>query len=224
MRINQPHGTSGMHFLTAVCLTLCAALHVSATARAQAVADLAPQPFGDQFPKLDSDAVGEWWKPGRIEGGKNNGQLQEPRLLVPRDQVVAFALYTHDHGILKLSAQLYSLKPDEPQIVVASLSCNSSRTPGSRATIVDNLKKLDPDLLFFAGDQSYHHTQHTFGWLEWGMQFREILRMNRSDQTGSALQDSISRNATSRLNAGRDLPTSAMATKLSSQVGRSLWQ
>jgi len=241
MRINQPHGTSGMHFLTAVCLTLCAALHVSATARAQAVADLAPQPFGDQFPKLDSDAVGEWWKPGRIEGGKNNGQLQEPRLLVPRDQVVAFALYTHDHGILKLSAQLYPLKPDEPrivtlelqngsawriaaearvvypgwsahfriedwddtrtvayrvrlgdqssfegtirrdpvekpQIVVASLSCNSSRTPGSRATIVDNLKKLDPDLLFFAGDQSYHHTQHTFGWLEWGMQFREILR------------------------------------------------
>ena len=36
--------------------------------------------------------------------------------------------------------------------------------------------KLDPDLLFFAGDQSYHHTQHTFGWLEWGLQFRDILR------------------------------------------------
>ena len=41
---------------------------------------------------------------------------------------------------------------------------------------MDNLKKLDPDLLFFAGDQSYHHTQHTFGWLEWGMQFREVLK------------------------------------------------
>ena len=54
---------------------------------------------------------------------------------------------------------------DKPQIVVASLSCNSSRTPGSRAMIVDNLKKLAPDLLFFAGDQSYHHTQHTSaGW------------------------------------------------------------
>ncbi len=33
--------------------------------------------------------------------------------------------------------------------------------------------KQDPDLLFFAGDQSYHHT---FGWLEFGMQFREIMK------------------------------------------------
>ncbi len=241
MNITQPHAINRGHLFTAACFTLCIAVYVSATARAQVIADLAPQPFGDQFPKLDSDAVGEWWKPGQVERGKNKGQPQEPRLLLPRDQVMAFALYTHDHGVLKLSAQLYPLKPDEPrtvtlefqdgavwkiaaeaqvvypgwsahfriedwdntktveyrvrladqssfegtirrdpvgkpQIVVASLSCNSSRTPGSRATIVDNLKKLDPDLLFFAGDQSYHHTQHTFGWLEWGMQFRDVLR------------------------------------------------
>jgi hypothetical protein len=35
-------------------------------------------------------------------------------LNVPRDQVVAFALYTHDAGVLKLSAQLYPLLPNEP--------------------------------------------------------------------------------------------------------------
>lgn len=198
-------------------------------------------PFGPEFPDLDSDATGEWWKPVTIQRGAKKGQVQEPRLLVPRSEVVAFALYTHDAGTLKLSAQLYPLKPDEPRrvvlefhrgdawvpaaeaeivypgwsahfrisnwdgtvsvpyrvrlgelssfeglirkdpgdketIVVASLSCNSNRTPGPRATIVDNLKKLDPDLLFFAGDQSYHHTQHTFGWLEWGMQFQDVLR------------------------------------------------
>ena len=140
---------------------------------------------------------------------------------MPRDQVVAFALYTHDRGVLKLSAQLYPLKPEETKtvrlefmrdgkwteverkevipigwsahfrfdkwdntkdvqyrvlarvkrasfeglirrdpiekevIVVGNLSCNSSRTPGPRPTMVENLKKLDPDLLFFAGDQSY---------------------------------------------------------------------
>ena len=34
---------------------------------------------------------------------------------VPRDQVVAFALYTHDRGVLKLTAQLYPLKPGEPR-------------------------------------------------------------------------------------------------------------
>ncbi|MCO6457299.1 MAG: hypothetical protein J5I93_18530 [Pirellulaceae bacterium] len=190
------------------------------------------RPFGADFPDLDSDATGTWWKP---TGNR------PPRLLVPRDQVLAFAVYTHDRGVLKLTAQLYPLMPDEPRqvrlelqrdgqwreaavepvrelgwsahfrladwdntqsvpyrlrhgeraefqglirrdpvdkdvIVVGSLSCNSSRTPGPRARIVENLKLQDPDLLFFAGDQSYHHTQHTFGWLEFGVQFREVLK------------------------------------------------
>ncbi len=188
--------------------------------------------FGRNFPNLDSDAVGEWWKP---RGDK------QPRLMVPRDEVLAFAVYTHDRGVLKLTAQLYPLLPEESrevhldlqrngqwqevatedvyelgwsahfriedwdntqdvqyrlrhgnqatfaglirrdpidkdEIVVGVLSCNSSRTPGPRAMIVENLKRQDPDLLFFAGDQSYHHTQHTFGWLEFGKQFRDVLK------------------------------------------------
>lgn len=203
--------------------------------------DLNPLPFGADFPDLDSDAVGEWWKPSTIPRGPNRGKTQEPRLLVPRDQVVAFALYTHDRGVLKLSAQLYPLLPEEPrrvtlefqrdgkwqsageadvmypgwsahfridgwdssetvryrvrlagqssregtirrdpsdkdEIVVGVLSCNSSRTPGPRPQLVQNLLHQDPDLLFFAGDQSYHHTEHTFGWLEWGVQFRDVLQ------------------------------------------------
>jgi len=204
-------------------------------------ADLDPQPFGPEFPKLDSDATGEWWQPKKIQRGPKKGQSEDARLLVPRDQVMAFAVYTHDRGVLKLSAQLYPLKPDEPrtvtlefqrddewqkaaevdviypgwsahfrvenwdntqtvpyrvrlaeqssfegsirkdpvdqnEIVVGSLSCNSSRTPGPRPKMIQNLLRQDPDLLFFAGDQSYHHTQHTFGWLEWGMQFREVIK------------------------------------------------
>ena len=201
-------------------------------------------PFGDQWPRLDGDATGAWWQPAPAERGpqKKKGVLVPPRLLVPRNEVLAFALYTHDAGILKLTAQLYPLKPDEPrtvqlefadadgnwqkvaeqpvvypgwtahfrvtnwdhsrdvnyrlrlgdlseftgrirrdpldkpEVVVAVMSCNSSRTPEPRETIVENLRRQDPDLLFFAGDQSYHHTQHTFGWLEWGRQFRELLR------------------------------------------------
>ena len=77
---------------------------LSEVACAQDTPDLAPQPFGNKFPNLDSDAVGEWWKPSQVERGKNKGQAQQPKLLVPRDQVMAFALYTHDHGVLKLSA------------------------------------------------------------------------------------------------------------------------
>ena len=66
------------------------------------------QPFGSQFPRLDSDATGEWWKT------KNK---KEPRLMVPRDEVLAFAVYTHDRSVLKLTAQLYPLLPDESRTV-----------------------------------------------------------------------------------------------------------
>ncbi len=190
------------------------------------------RPFGDQFPDLDSYATRGWWQPKGDAPAK---------LLVPRDQVVAFALYTHQNGILKLSTQLYPLLPDETRevrlefmrdgqwqevkresaqergwsahfridgwdnshdvrfrvrhgelaefegtirrdpigkdpIVVGALSCNSNATTGPRASIVENLKRQNPDLLFFAGDQSYYHQQHTFGWLEFGIQFRDILK------------------------------------------------
>ena len=65
---------------------------------------------------------------------------------------------------------------DKDEIVVGNLSCNSSRTKGPRPKIIENLKFQDPDVLFFAGDQTYHHTQHTAGWIEFGLQFREIMK------------------------------------------------
>jgi hypothetical protein len=191
--------------------------------------------FGKRFKRLESMAIGEWWNV------KPNPRRTMP-LDVPRDEVVAFAVYTHDRGTLKLTAQLFPLYPTEDRtvrlelrrgdgdwllvasekiidlgwsahfrindwdntqdvgyrvrhgydavyeglirkdpidkdiLVVGNLSCNSSRTPGPRPTMLENLKRIDPDLLFFAGDQSYHHTEHTYGWLEFGVQFREILR------------------------------------------------
>jgi hypothetical protein len=197
--------------------------------------DLAPRPFGESFPQLDSLAVGPWWT--KRQPPRN----PPPTMDVPRQDVVAFALYTHDHGVLKLTAQLYPLKPgeervvrleferdgqwteaarqpvlypgwsahfrienwdntrdvryrvrhgeqamfeglirrdpvDKEEIVVANMSCNSSRTTGLRPEIIDNLKLQNPDLLFFAGDQTYRHTEHTAGWIEFGLQFREIIR------------------------------------------------
>jgi hypothetical protein len=160
---------------------------------------------------------------------------------VPRDEVVAFALYTHDRGVLKLSAQLFPLKRGEPRearlelqrdgawrevarapvvypgwnaqfrvapwdntrdvpyrvrhgeqalfeglirkdpvdkdvIVVGSLSCNSNNDRESRDDLVSKLKAQNPDLLFFAGDQSYDHTEHTAAFLLWGRQFKEIIK------------------------------------------------
>jgi phosphodiesterase/alkaline phosphatase D-like protein len=212
------------------------ALTLAGAIQANGQAQDSPRPFGDEHANLDSLAVGQWWtKP------KPRGQNAPPALDVPSDQRIAFALYTHDHGVLKLTAQLFPLRPGEPRevrlelkfddrwkevarqpvlypgwsahfrvdawddaldvpyrvrhgdqavfeglvrrdprdkpvIVVANMSCNSSRTTGGRAEIVDRLKTQDPDLLFFAGDQTYRHTEHTAGWIEFGLQFRDVLR------------------------------------------------
>ena len=67
---------------------------------------------------------------------------------------------------------------DKDSITVASTSCNSpyDETQYERAELVKNLRSLDPDLVFFAGDQSYHHDEHTYGWLQHGVQFAELLK------------------------------------------------
>ena len=201
------------------------------------------KPFGAEFSNLELLTTGEWWKrPGNNGTPLKRGRKSTPpNLNVARDKVVAFALYTHQNGVLKLSAQLFPLKPGEKrearlefkrngkwseaakvevhypgwdahfriekwdntksvpyrvlhgekakfeglvrrdpsnkdEIVVANLSCNSSRTNGPRKEIVDNLRRHDPDLLFFGGDQHYRHTEHTTGWIEFGLQYRDIIR------------------------------------------------
>ena len=65
---------------------------------------------------------------------------------------------------------------DKEQILIASMSCNSSRDRMGRPNYVRNLLALDPDVLFFAGDQHYDHTEHTAGWIMFGVQFREVFR------------------------------------------------
>lgn len=46
----------------------------------------------------------------------------------------------------------------------------------ARTDIVDNLKKIKPDLLFFSGDQVYDHSEHYLHWLKFGRDFGEIIR------------------------------------------------
>ena len=65
---------------------------------------------------------------------------------------------------------------DKDEIVLAALSCNSNKDRGLRPEYVRNINHQDPDLVFFAGDQSYDHRQHTAAWLKFGLAFREIFR------------------------------------------------
>jgi len=62
------------------------------------------------------------------------------------------------------------------EIVVATFTGNSNSDRSGRPDIVANLKAQDPDLLFFSGDQSYDHRDHTAAWLLFGRQFGEVIK------------------------------------------------
>jgi len=66
------------------------------------------------------------------------------------------------------------------EFTLAALTCNSTYPQHggdiSRTDIVDNLKKIQPDLLFFSGDQVYDHAQHYLYWLKFGRDFGDIIR------------------------------------------------
>jgi hypothetical protein len=184
------------------------------------------------FENIDTIAINDWW---------NRGPNPIIDVKVPREEVIAFGIYTVFNNTLKLSAQLFPLYPnetrdirleikedgdwkmiqkqlvndigwsalfrvenwdtakdipyrlrhgekaifeglirkdpiDKEQIVLAAFSCNSNKDRGDRAKYVRNVNYQNPDLLFFAGDQSYDHKEHTAAWLKFGMQFREIFR------------------------------------------------
>lgn len=194
--------------------------------------DQKPKYVKAPFSKLDTLATNDWWnrKTSRIIDMK-----------VPRDQVIAFGIYTTSNNTLKISAQLFPLYLEESrtvklalyqdqawkvvqtqevneigwsalfrvenwdmnkavkyklmhgekatfeglirrdpknknEITLAALSCNSNKDRGDRDQYVKNISALDPDLIFFAGDQSYDHKEHTAAWLKFGMQFRELFK------------------------------------------------
>jgi hypothetical protein len=65
---------------------------------------------------------------------------------------------------------------DKNEIVLAALNCNSNKDRDLRPEYVRNINHQDPDLVFFAGDQSYDHKEHTAAWLKFGLAFRDIFR------------------------------------------------
>ena len=85
--------------------------------------------------------------------------------------------YRLRHGAAATFEGLIRRDPtDQDVIAVAALSCNSNKDRGMRENYVRNIEAQDPDLLFFAGDQSYDHQEHTAAWLKFGLQFRDLFR------------------------------------------------
>ncbi|PDH28483.1 MAG: hypothetical protein CNC89_04710 [Puniceicoccaceae bacterium MED-G31] len=88
-----------------------------------------PTPFGDNTDyALESDnaAVGRWWD-AKLDRGMTGYDRRAAEWFqsIDRNNVLAFALYTHDHKVLKLSAQCFPLLPDEPKVISLELKINN---------------------------------------------------------------------------------------------------
>jgi len=69
---------------------------------------------------------------------------------------------------------------DKREIVMAAFTGNSIY-PGHggdipKRDIVENLQRIQPDLLFFSGDQVYDHNRHYAYWLKFGRDFGDAIR------------------------------------------------
>jgi len=201
-------------------------------------AQIGNPPVKAPFEKLDLYCVNDWWNHAKEI---KDDPTKIINVDVPRDQVICFGIYTTQNKVMKMTAQLFPLYPNETrevfldlkkngkweevakakvndigwsaqfrienwdetqnvpyrlrhaqnaifeglirkqptnknEIVVASLNCNSNKERGLREEYTRNVNHFDPDLIFFAGDQSYDHTEHTAAWLLFGLQFRELFR------------------------------------------------
>lgn len=69
---------------------------------------------------------------------------------------------------------------DQDEIIVAAFTGNSIHPAHggdiSRQDLVDNVKNIDADVLFFSGDQAYDHNRHYAAWLKFGRDFGEIIK------------------------------------------------
>jgi len=69
---------------------------------------------------------------------------------------------------------------DKSEFVMVGFTGNSIN-PGHggdipKKDLVNNIKNIKPDLLFFSGDQVYDHKRHYAAWLKFGRDFGEVIR------------------------------------------------
>ncbi len=89
--------------------------------------------------------------------------------------------YRLRHGKTAEYTGIVRRDPIEKDVITVAAFTGNSIDPGHggdipKSDIVENLKKVGPDLLFFSGDQVYDHNQHYAYWLRFGRDFGAIIR------------------------------------------------
>ncbi len=106
-----------------------------------------------------------WTAPFRVEGWNSRVDVS----------------YRVRHGQNAIYAGTIRRDPVEKHVITVAAFTGNSIYPAHggdipKGDIVDNLKKIQPDLLFFSGDQVYDHNRHYAYWLKFGRDFGEVIR------------------------------------------------
>jgi len=131
-------------------------------------------PDQDRTVRLEIKRDGTWEQIATTE-------VQEPEFIAPFqikewDDTRAYE-YRVRHGEEAAYTGLIRANPvDKEEIVVAAFTGNGNSDRGPRSDIIRNIKTIDPDLLFFSGDQVYDHQGHFISWHLFGRQFGDITR------------------------------------------------
>ena len=91
------------------------------------------------------------------------------------------ASYRVSHGKNTTYEGIIQKNPvDKTEFVIAGFTGNSINPNHGgdipKNDLVQNIKKIKPDLLFFSGDQVYDHRRHYAAWLKFGRDFGEVIR------------------------------------------------
>lgn len=124
--------------------------------------------------KLYIDDKGNW---NHVKSAQVNDIGWSALFRVPEWDTSRDIKYQITHGDKAIYEGLIRKDPiDKNEIILVAMSCNSNKDRGGRENYIRNINFQDPDLVFFAGDQSYDHKEHTAAWLKFGMQFRDVFR------------------------------------------------
>jgi len=131
-------------------------------------------PDADRTVRLEIKIGGNWEEVARVE-------VWEPEYIAPfqidhwddsRDH--EYRVRQGEHA--SYSGLIRANPKDKDEIVLAAFTCNGNTDRGPRLDVIRNIEAIDPDLLFFSGDQVYDHQTHFLSWHLFGRQFGEITR------------------------------------------------
>lgn len=158
---------------------ICFALYTVHHKTLKLTAQLYPIPTGDsKTVRLEIEKDGRWVEVARttaIEPG-----WTAPFRVENWDDSKTYK-YRVAHGAeATYEGTIRSNPIDKDEIIVAGFTGNSIQPAHggdiSRQDIIDNVNKIDADVLFFSGDQVYDHNRHYAAWLKFGRDFGTIIK------------------------------------------------